>query len=81
MGMPVVCTDVGALSEIVAHEQSGVLVPSDDPVAMARATERILSDETLARSMSHAARRCAEAFDAAKTFPLWTHLVARAVEA
>jgi hypothetical protein len=80
-GMPVVCTDVGALSEIVAHEDSGLLVPSDDPVAMARATERILSDGALALSMSHAARRCAEAFDASRTFPLWANLVARAVEA
>lgn len=81
MGMPVVATDVGALSEIVAHEHSGLLVPSDDPVAMARATERILADEALARAMSHAARSCAEAFDAASTFPLWTRLVARAREA
>ncbi len=81
MGMPVVATDVGALAEIVAHGESGLLVPSDDPVAMARAVERILSDEALALSMSRAARRRAEAFDASRTFPLWTRAVARAVEA
>lgn len=80
MGMPVVSTDVGALSEIVAHEESGLLVPSDDPHAMAGAVDRILRDATLAASMSRKARARAETFDASKTYPLWLDALTRAIQ-
>lgn len=41
---PVICTDVGGLSEIVTHERSGFLVPPEDPQALASAIVRYFQE-------------------------------------
>jgi len=56
LGKPVISTIVGAVPEIVDNEQSGLLVPSRDPAALAQAIERVLSDNTLAAQMGAAGR-------------------------
>ncbi len=43
-GLPVVSTCVGGVPYIVEHERTALLVPDDDPQAMAEASLRILSD-------------------------------------
>jgi len=43
-GTPVVATDVGGTGEAVAHECSGLLVPSGDEAALEGAIDRILED-------------------------------------
>jgi glycosyltransferase involved in cell wall biosynthesis len=55
-GVPVVATHVSAIPEIVLHEQTGLLVPPDDPPALAAALERLLTDAALRRTMSLAGR-------------------------
>lgn len=61
---PIVATDVGGIGEMVGHEKHGLLVPPDDPAAMAEALERILSDRSLAISLATAARqRAASRYD------------------
>jgi glycosyltransferase involved in cell wall biosynthesis len=45
-GVPVVATDVGSVSEAVTPE-TGLLIPPDDPVALAAAVRRVLDDEEL----------------------------------
>ena len=42
VGLPVVVTNVGGLPEVVDHERTGLVVPSEDPVAMAGALERLV---------------------------------------
>ena len=44
MGLPVVATDVGGNPEVVQHEQTGLLVPTDAPESMAAALARLLQD-------------------------------------
>lgn len=44
MGLPVVATQVGGNPEVVQHERTGLLVPSDAPEAMASALARLLQD-------------------------------------
>jgi glycosyltransferase involved in cell wall biosynthesis len=62
-GTPVVATDVPGTNEIVRHEREALLVPLDDPVALAAALERLLTDEALARSLGSRGReRVAETF-------------------
>lgn len=56
MGVPVVATTVSALPELVEDGISGLLVPPDDPEAMADALERTLTDQDLRRRMIPAAR-------------------------
>lgn len=43
---PVIATDVGGLSEVVLHEETGLIVPADDPEALANAILRFY-DENL----------------------------------
>ena len=37
---PVICTDVGGLAEVVRHEETGLVVPPEDPEALAAAVVR-----------------------------------------
>lgn len=46
-GLPVVATDVGSVSEAVIDRSTGLLVPSGDPAALARALESLLGDAVL----------------------------------
>ena len=54
-GLPVVATAVGGVPEIVAHEESALLVGPRDPEALAAAVGRMLRDEPLARRLSERA--------------------------
>jgi len=56
-GRPVVASRVGGLPEIVRHEETGLLVPPHDAPALARTTERLLSDPSLRRRLGMAARQ------------------------
>ena len=61
-GRPVVATDVGGISEVVTHGQTGLLVPPADPAALAGAIGRILLDPGRAQQMGRAAMRRAGRF-------------------
>ena len=56
-GIALVATDVGGLPELIADEKTGLLVPRNNPGALAAAISRLLSDEPLARSLAAAARQ------------------------
>jgi glycosyltransferase involved in cell wall biosynthesis len=61
-GRPVIAAQSGALPEIVVHGRTGLLVPPDDPQALAAAITRIVSDGTLRSTMGVEARRRVEDF-------------------
>ena len=61
MARPVVATAVGGTPEVVADGTSGLLVPADDPAAMANAIRRLLDDPAFARRLGTAARQTVEA--------------------
>jgi glycosyltransferase involved in cell wall biosynthesis len=46
-GVPVIVTDVGGLPEVVADGAAGLMVKPEDPVALATALERLLTDAGL----------------------------------
>jgi glycosyltransferase involved in cell wall biosynthesis len=65
-GVPVVAAKVGGLSEIIRHEQNGLLV-EPAPDAMAAAVERLLADPALARTLGARGRETvAEVFSIEK---------------
>ena len=67
-GKPVVASRVGGIPEYVADGETGILVPPDDPAALAGAVSALLADpERMARFGLAARRRADELFDAAKT--------------
>jgi glycosyltransferase involved in cell wall biosynthesis len=54
-GLPIIATDVGAVSEIVTNELEGILVAPSDPRAMVRAVSRLADSPSLRKRMSRAA--------------------------
>ncbi len=56
-GRPIVATRVGGNAELVEHGTHALLVPPDDPGALARAISRLLADRELACRLGAAARR------------------------
>jgi glycosyltransferase involved in cell wall biosynthesis/GT2 family glycosyltransferase len=57
LGKAVISTDVGGISEWVRNESNGLLVPPEDPVALARAIEHYLIDKELAGRIGTSALR------------------------
>ena len=62
MGKPVVAFGHGALPEIVAHDETGILVPPDDIGALTGAVSRLLGDVPLSQRMGLAGRRRVEEY-------------------
>ena len=60
LGVPVVTTAVSGLGELVVHERTGLVVPERDPVALADALGRVLSDRDLADCLAAEGRRLVE---------------------
>ena len=61
-GVPVIASEVGALEEVVEHGRTGLLVPPEDPQALAEAIRRITDHPDVRDRMSAQARRSAERF-------------------
>lgn len=61
-GVPVVCTTAGGLTEIVVHENCGLVVPPGDSEALAKTLQAIVQDESLRERLRQGARPRAEQF-------------------
>jgi len=59
-GRPMIASDVPGCREIARHEVNGLLVPADDPEALAAAIERLARDPALRRRYGAAGRHLAE---------------------
>ena len=59
-GLPVVSTDVGQVSRMVRHRETGVVVPPGQPEALGGAMLEVLSDPQLASEMGQKSRQLAE---------------------
>ena len=61
-GVPVVATDIPGYREVVRDGVDGLLVPPNDPNALAAAIRRVLSEPELAAALKAAGRSRAQAF-------------------
>jgi glycosyltransferase involved in cell wall biosynthesis len=59
-GRPVIATDVGGNAEAVVHGETGLIIPPDDPGALADAIVRLYRDESARLSMGRKGRERAE---------------------
>jgi glycosyltransferase involved in cell wall biosynthesis len=55
-GLPVVATPVGGIPEVIRNGKNGLLVPPEDPVALAAALRRIRHDAVLAEVLGREGR-------------------------
>ncbi len=80
VGLPVVASDIGGLSDIVKDGETGYLVAPDDEAAFTARVEQLLDDGGLRRQMGERARRHAtQAFDGGRLFnAFFDRLVAEA---
>lgn len=70
--VPVVASSVGGVPEVVDDGVTGILCPPDDLTAMANASIRLLTDDTLHSRMAQAGRkRAVERFADTKIIPMY----------
>lgn len=68
MAKPLVVSDIGGFADTVLHEKTGLVVPVDDPAALAEALVRLLRDRALGRRLGENGRRhMLERFTLART--------------
>jgi glycosyltransferase involved in cell wall biosynthesis len=59
--IPVIGSDIGGIPEAVENGKSGILVPPNDPAALAAAIKRLIRDRSLAAGLGRAGRSAYEA--------------------
>jgi glycogen(starch) synthase len=78
MQRPIIVSDVGGLPEIVADGVTGIVVPDEDPGAIAAAMARLLHDPATAQRMGMAGRiRAIELFGADRNTTMYEELFQR----
>lgn len=68
LGKVIISTDVGGIAEWLRDEMNGLLVPREDPEALAHAIERCITDRLLAAQLGAGARRTFERHFTLKKF-------------
>jgi teichuronic acid biosynthesis glycosyltransferase TuaC len=56
-GKPTICSDFGGMKEVVDHEETGLVVPANEPKALAESLERLLEDKILRDRMGTLGRK------------------------
>lgn len=56
-GVPVVASKVGPIPEVIADGETGILVPAEDPKALADAVIQLLGDSSLRKRMGEAGKK------------------------
>lgn len=79
-GLCIVSTRVGEIPYLWQEEQNALLVPPNDPQAMAAAVRRLLTEPDLAARLSGNARQKAEQYDWSVIMPQWESLLGAVIE-
>jgi len=75
-GLLIVTTNAGGIPYIVTDETTCLMVPCDDPIAMANAALRLLEDPELSRNITMRARAAVEQFSWSSVRTQWLQLYA-----
>ena len=51
--IPVIATNVGGIPELITHEETGMLVPPDDPKKLKETIAKVLSNKELAKKITN----------------------------
>lgn len=54
-GLPIIITDFEAGKDMITHEANGLVVPREDPEALAKAMQKLMDDSTLRSNLAKAA--------------------------
>jgi len=79
-GLPTVATAVGGTAEVLVHERTGLLVPAQDPAALADAVGRMLANRPWAQGLAvRGSRFVNDYFDVDKNAPVALEILQRVV--
>ncbi len=81
LGIPVVSTSVGGITDLLAEGETALLTPDGDVEAMTAAIRRLLDDESLAARLSAGARSLAERSAWEWVRPQWEDLFRTVLQA
>lgn len=79
-GLCVISTSVGGIPYLLEDGVDALLVPPNDPAAMAAAVRRVLDDPELAARLSRNGRDKAASFDWSRVVPTWRALLHEVAE-
>jgi len=77
-GVPVVSTNAGGIPDLVADNETALLVPVGDAAAMAHAALRVLGEPALAQRLRYNGLACAGHFAWPEVFDRWMSAYRRA---
>jgi GalNAc-alpha-(1->4)-GalNAc-alpha-(1->3)-diNAcBac-PP-undecaprenol alpha-1,4-N-acetyl-D-galactosaminyltransferase len=75
VGLPVIATDVGAVSDIVRHGIDGILIPTGNVPAMAVALDRLMGNHDERLRLASRAPEVLERFSLGKVIGTWEELI------
>jgi glycosyltransferase involved in cell wall biosynthesis len=73
-GLPVVSTNAGGIPYLISHEETGLLIPLNDHMAMAAAAIRLLEDRDLAATITRRALQSCDNYTWKRVRPEWLRL-------
>jgi glycosyltransferase involved in cell wall biosynthesis len=76
LGKPVIATKPGGPEEVIEHKKSGLLIPFNDPHALAEAVLFYLHHPAVAREMGETARKRSELFSPDRYLKKVMHAIA-----
>ncbi|MBB5017056.1 glycosyltransferase involved in cell wall biosynthesis [Chitinivorax tropicus] len=80
VGLPIITTDVGSITEAISHGNNGLIVPTKDSTALLQAITQLLQTPALAMEMGRQARATAlERFDFVRMIDKMEHVFERVV--
>ncbi|MDT4291367.1 glycosyltransferase family 4 protein [Methylomonas sp. MO1] len=62
-GLPIITTNVGGISSVIAHGETGLLVNPGKPIEIAAAIEKLLNDKNFRETLSIKACKAAQDYD------------------
>ena len=68
-GKPMIASNMGGNPDMVAHDQTGLLVPAQNPAALALAMQQLIDNPSLRERMGIAAREKVKSFQAGTVIP------------
>ena len=63
MGLPIIASDVGGISEFIRHMGNGLLIKSNDPISLSDAIVQLMGDSSLRTSLGQTALKDVSQFD------------------
>lgn len=77
LGLPIVSTNVDGIKDIFSNNESALLVPPGNAIALSKSIQDIITNETLATSLSLGAKKIASSLNSKAEKKLWQEVYSK----